>query len=110
MDKLSVYVDFDKTIAPIHGFSEPPKQEVVDSLTLLQTKYKIIIYSTRANLSISSEAAYLELTDYLNKHRIPFDEICPSKPLYVAVIDDRSYNPLTDSWASITESLMNLTP
>lgn len=106
MDKLSIYVDFDKTIAPTYGFSEPPKQEVIDSLSLLQTKYKIIIYSTRANLSITSEATYLELAEYLTKYSIPFDEICLNKPLYMAIIDDRSYNPLKDSWASIVEELM----
>lgn len=108
MDKLAVYVDFDRTIAPIHGFTEPPKQEVVDALNLLRTKYKIIIYSTRANRNITSEAAYLELIDYLTKYNISYDEICESKPLFVAIIDDRSHNPLKESWTNITNELMSL--
>lgn len=109
MDKLSVYIDFDKTIAPIHGFSEPPKREVLEALVMLKEKYKIIIYSTRANVSVSSEAAYLELIDYLGKNNIPYDEISESKPLFVAIIDDRSYNPLKESWDAIVNDIMSLT-
>lgn len=108
MEKLSVYVDFDKTIAPIHGFSAPPKPEVTGALRLLQEKYKIIIYSTRANRTVSDEGSYLELIDYLIRNGIPFDEICESKPLYVAIIDDRSFNPLKESWSSIVDDLLSL--
>ena len=108
MDKLSVYVDFDKTIAPIHGFTEPPKKEVVNALNKLKNRYKIIIYSTRANKLVSYEGAQLELLDYLTRNNIPFDEICESKPLYVAIIDDRSFNPLKESWSSIVDDLLSL--
>jgi trehalose-6-phosphatase len=109
MDKPAVYIDFDKTIAPSHGFSTPPSPEVVAAINLLQTKYKIIIYSTRANPDITTEVDYLQLLEYLSKNGIKYDQICDSKPLYVAIIDDRSFNPLKESWLSIADQLMRPT-
>lgn len=106
MEKVSIYIDFDKTIAPLHGFSQPPAKEVVDSINLLQTKYKIFIYSTRANSAICGSSNYLELLDYLNRYEIKYDGIFENKPLYAAIIDDRSFNPTRDSWEDIVTTLM----
>lgn len=104
--KVAVYIDFDKTISPIHGFSVPPLPETVSAIQTLYTKYLIYIYSCRANLAICDQNDYNEMQKYLNNYAIPYDNICRNKPLYAALIDDRSYNPEVTSWEDITTGLM----
>ena len=109
MEKLPIYIDFDKTITPVYGFTEPPSDMVIESINTLASKYKIIIYSVRANLTSTPEASYLELLEYLGKYNIPYDEIYADKPLFVAIIDDKSFNPLKESWDDITNQIMSST-
>lgn len=106
MEKPVLYIDFDKTITPKHGFGEPPVREVKDALITLSKKFTIIIYSTRANSTVCHNSSNLELLEYLNKHNIPYDSVCETKPLFAGIIDDRSFNPHKESWGDILKQLM----
>lgn len=101
MFKPSILIDFDKTISPIHGFEEPPNPEAIELINRFKEKYKIVIYSCRANPDVCTEAEYLCLLEYLNVHNIYYDEIARDKPLFVAIIDDRAFNPLFTDWKII---------
>lgn len=103
---LTLLIDFDKTISPIHGFHLPPDPIVVESIKKLYEKYNITIYSCRSNLKICDEVDHMEMIKYLNTYNIPYDDISRDKPLYVALIDDRTYNPNHISWDEITNILL----
>ena len=107
--KQCLFIDFDKTISPIHGFNVTPDKNVVDCVNKLSEKYKIVIFSCRANEDICSKNDLNLMCDYLTAHGIKYDEIYFDKPLYFAIIDDRSFNPLHKSWDEITEELMRKT-
>jgi hypothetical protein len=104
--KPEIYIDFDKTISPIHGFDVPPKPEVKIALDKLATKFKIVIFSCRLNPDICNKSEASAVIEYLNRYEIPFHETYHRKPLYFAIIDDRAFNPLKDSWEDITNQLM----
>lgn len=106
MQKPKIFIDFDKTISPIHGFNEPPDKETKQAILLLSTKYHIAIYSCRANKDICNESDYFQLIEYLKYYSIPYDEIVMNKPLYVAIIDDKAFNPNITSWEQITNELI----
>ena len=107
MFKPTILIDFDLTISPEVGFAVPPTQEVVAALQMLSTKYKIVIFSGRANPETCLEFERNLMEDYLLRYEIPYDEISTSKPVFVAIIDDRTYNPKRETWDSITSDLMN---
>lgn len=106
MQKQKIFIDFDKTISPIHGFDEPPDADTKQAIILLSTKYFISIYSCRANKEICNESDYFQLIEYLKSYNIPYDEIVMDKPLYVAIIDDKAFNPNVTSWEQITNELI----
>lgn len=101
MFKPSILIDFDKTISPIHGFSEAPVAEAIELINKFKDKYKIIIYSCRANPAVCTDAEYLCLLEYLSMYNIHYDEIARDKPLFAAIIDDRAFNPLYTDWKTI---------
>lgn len=110
MFRPTILVDFDETITPVYGYSKPPSESVLISLRQLKEKYKIVIYSTRANKNVFSPTEYLSLEDYLIKYDIPYDEICTRKPVFFALIDDRCFNPKIQSWDEITKTLLDNAP
>lgn len=107
MFKPTILIDFDLTISPEVGFNAPPTVEVIDAIRLLQTKYHIVIFSGRANPETSQVFERTLLEEYLMRYDIAFDEIYSSKPVFMALIDDSSYNPKKESWGAIVEDLMN---
>lgn len=107
MFKPTILIDFDKTISPVHGFYLPPSEKVVDSIRKLQTKYEISIYSTRCNPELTEVEGVDQMIEYLKKYDIPFDTLCCQKPVFAALIDDRSFNPNHISWDSIVEELLS---
>lgn len=106
MQKPKILVDFDKTISPIHGFTEPPVPEALRALIILATKYHISIYSCRANTQVCQESDYIHLISYLTNYGIPYDDIITDKPVYSALIDDRAFNPTVTSWDDIVNELL----
>lgn len=104
--KAAVYIDFDKTISPIHGFTESPSTETINAINILYEKYFIIIFSCRGNLEICDNSDYLRMEKYLKDNNIPYDDISRNKPLYAAIIDDRAFNPDITPWSVITKDLM----
>lgn len=107
MFKPTLLIDFDETITTARGFDSPPNRNAVDAINLLKEKYKIIIYSCHANKNICSVYEHELLLEYLSNHGIYYDEISTRKPIFFALIDDRSYNPKRDTWDGIVNTLLN---
>lgn len=106
MFKPTILIDFDETITEFRGFNDPPNINAVKSINELKEKFKIVIFSCRANRNIRPVLDEILLRDYLFKYKIYFDEICTRKPVFFALIDDRSYNPKQISWEEITKKLL----
>lgn len=106
MFKPTILIDFDKTISPVHGFYSAPSPEVVDAIKKLHKKYDISIYSTRCNPELSSVEGAEQITAYLHEHGVPYDNLCATKPVFAALIDDRSFNPSHVSWDYIVTELL----
>lgn len=106
MFRPTILVDFDITISPVHGFYEPPCPDVVTAIKTLSQKYNICIYSTRCNEDLAKTEGLDAMIQYLKDHEIPFNSICENKPIFCAVIDDRSFNPDRDGWDKIVSDLM----
>lgn len=107
MFKPTILIDFDKTISPVHGFYAPPSNDVIAAIKKLQSKYDISIYSTRCNPEFSNGEGVEQITAYMTEHGVPFDSICSRKPVFAALIDDRSFNPNHVSWDKIVEDLLD---
>lgn len=102
MSKPTIAVDFDGVI---HRYSkgwkdgtiyDPPILGCKEALGLLSHDYRIIIYSTRNyDRVINGEVQrnqVEEVRQYLDEHRIPYDEIYTglSKPICKFFIDDNA--------------------
>lgn len=101
-----IMIDFDGTIAPMHGFTVAPTFEVISTIKKLFEKYKIGIYSCRFNNEICDRIDGQRVIEYLKKYDIPYDFIQYGKPLFVALIDDRAYNPNHVGWGVIEKELI----
>lgn len=107
MFKPTILIDFDGTITETRGLDSPPNLEVVAALNKLKDKYKIVIFSCRANRDIFGIGGRRVLMEeYLNAHNIPYDEICTRKPTFYVLIDDRAVNPNATSWDEIVANLL----
>lgn len=106
MFKPTILIDFDETITESRGFNDPPNQAAVNAINELKEKFKIVIFSCRANKNIRPALEELSLRDYLFRYKIHFDEISNHKPVFFAMIDDRCYNPTLRSWEEITKRLL----
>jgi len=106
MFKPTIFLDFDNTITPKYGIKHPPLPETIEAINKLSEHYSIIIFSCRGNPVATSVTAYEEMLEYLILHNIPYDGIFNAKPAYAAIIDDKSYNPTKDGWASVLNSLI----
>lgn len=104
-NKEVILIDFDGTISPSHGFTEVPLPDTVSAIKKLYEKYTIGIYSCRFNLEICDRKDGEKVIEYLKKYEIPYDFIEYDKPLFKAIIDDRSYNPNIFSWLQIQNHL-----
>lgn len=101
----TIFIDFDKTISPIHGFTEKPTEDCINCIKELYLKYKIVIFSCRANNQICDESDIHKMINYLHEHDVPFHAIQTDKPLYDYIIDDRSINPVVTAWKDILDML-----
>lgn len=99
--KETVMIDFDGTISPFHGFEIGPKLEVIESIKALHKKFKIGIYSCRSNRNVCDRIDEVKMIEYLKKYDIPYDFIESGKPVFIALIDDRAYNPHHIGWDNI---------
>lgn len=99
--KEVIMIDFDGTISPMHGFTVAPSFEVVSSIKKLFECHTIGIYSCRFNNEICERSEGLKVIEYLKKYDIPFDFIQYGKPLFIGLIDDRTYNPNHIGWENI---------
>jgi hypothetical protein len=113
---MNIYIDFDHTISP-NGYSylpqnldKPPYDGAIDTIRALKAgNDKIIIFSCRANKDVVGDDVVTlktkEMTDYLNKHGIPFDSVFLGKPNYDVVIDDKAIG-FHDNWEEINKLLV----
>lgn len=107
MFKPTILIDFDDTITAHLGFDYPPNEKAVIGLNKLKNKFKIVIFSCRANKNICPVTDKIFLIDYLEKYKIPYDEISTRKPVFFALIDDRSFNPKSMEWDAIADDLLS---
>lgn len=107
MFKPTLLIDFDETITSGWGYDFPPNPDAVRALKILQNKFRITLYSCRANRDINGFDEIELLRDYMAKHDIPYDEIHTRKPTFYAVIDDRSINPKELPWDAIVDKLLS---
>lgn len=110
-----IYVDFDHTISP-NGYRYgpqkmdiPPYKGVIETLREFKAKgHRIVIFSCRANPDVVGDdivkAKVKDMTDYLNKHNIPYDEVFTQKPDYDVIIDDKAIHS-NDNWDEIRKTL-----
>ena len=107
MFRPTLLVDFDETITTNRGLDSPPNIEAVNALKKLKDYYRIVIFSCRANCDIFTPTELKELEKYLSNYEIPYDEINTRKPIFFALVDDRSLNPSEISWDEIADRLIN---
>lgn len=110
-----IYIDFDHTISP-NGYhyepqvlDKPPYNGAAETIRALKGKgHKIIIFSCRANPDVVGDDVVgmkiVEMTDYLRKHNIPFDDVFTKKPDYDRVIDDKALR-CNDNWNELRKEL-----
>lgn len=106
MFKPTLLVDFDETITKNRGLDSPPNVQAVNALKKLKDYYRIVIFSCRANCDIFTPTELKELEKYLSANEIPYDEINTRKPIFFALVDDRSMNPSELSWDEIADRLI----
>lgn len=104
--KPRLLIDFDNTITRDYGLDNPPCEGVKESILKLAEKYHIVIFTCRANLRVKEEANRIALIAYLDTHDIHYDEIYSDKPVFAAIIDDRTFNPNHLGWDKIVDELM----
>lgn len=99
MKQQTLAIDFDGTLCKKQSFkdgfiTEIPNEGARDALWAMQKEgYKIVIFSTRLNPKMRREgdiSQHNEITNWLIKHDIPYDELSEFKPSAVAYIDDRA--------------------
>ncbi len=109
-----IFVDFDGTICPNkNGDSYPPPDpKCLETLKLLQdTGHKIVLYSVRSNLGETNKPdGHNEMLEYLDKYKVPFDDVDGSKPHFRMVIDDKGLGVPLDGnknvdWTKVHEIL-----
>jgi phosphoglycolate phosphatase-like HAD superfamily hydrolase len=115
----TIIVDFDGTIAEYHGWINggeigKPTNGVREALRKLKDNgYKIIIQTTRTNISFRNEKdAVLEfdrVSKWLKVNKIPYDEICleKGKPIAMFYIDDRGIR-FNGNWEEITKFILGV--
>lgn len=102
VQKYTIAVDFDGVI---HGHSkgwhdgtiyDPPVPGVAEALTKLRERFRVVVYSCRSYDrlfdGVLEPNQVSQMTEYMNKHGIPFDEIYVGhgKPVAYLYIDDRA--------------------
>jgi hypothetical protein len=65
-----------------------PQEGVKEALDILKEKFKIVIYTGSG--SFWDKNKLQSITQFLDKHEIPYDEINTSKPPAMFIIDDRA--------------------
>lgn len=104
MDNKDIFVDFDGTICPnkngeIYAPEAPPSLACMETLRLLQKAgHRIVIYSVRSNQGETNKPyGHNEMLEYLDKYKVPFDDIDSSKPHFRMIIDDKALGVPLDS-------------
>lgn len=88
-------IDFDGTICKYQPFRDgkiwqEPNEGASEIITKLYERYNIIVFTCRARPDwIDVDLAKAEIGEWLDKHKIPYDEITGVKPIAQAYIDDR---------------------
>ena len=105
----SVYIDFDGTITPVHGFSEDPKPEVINTINEWYDsgEIEVVIYSCRANPEVCDPDDVQKMVKYLRQNGIRYHRIEPNKPHFRWLVDDRALNPNLTSWQDINRIIQN---
>ena len=105
---MSVFIDFDGTITPTHGFLDAPEKEVVRVINELYDSgfHEIVIYSCRANPEVCNPSDVEKMERYLKRHGVKYHRVQEGKPLYDYIIDDRAFNPSATPWEEIRDTIL----
>jgi hypothetical protein len=106
------FIDFDGTICPNHGnnpdYAEPSVECKLFLQKLRDSGCKIVIYSVRSNLRETfKQNGHAEMIEYLEKHKIPYDEIDCNKRHFTYMIDDKCMGVPLDSDGNVDWKIIN---
>ena len=104
---MRILLDFEGTLCA--NLSQPPPDAAVAVIMRLKAEgHRLTILSSRAAGSMPdgwrARQAARQIAAYLDRHRIPYDEILTSKPRCDLVIDSRAM-PFDGSWAHLARQL-----
>lgn len=113
MHNRDIFVDFDGTICPNKNENTypPPSLECLEVLRALKLAgNRIIIYSIRSNVAETNMVnGHNEMLEYLDKYKVPYDDIESRKPRFRMIIDDKGLGvPLSGGnvdWVKVKELL-----
>ena len=113
---MRIVIDLDGTICPIKGKNETydqliPFKDAVEKIQALKKNGHYIILNTARNMAtqqsnlgrVMQNIGKITL-DWLEKYKIPYDEIYFGKPNAEIYIDDRAFR--YNNWNEITEELL----
>jgi capsule biosynthesis phosphatase len=117
---MKIVIDIDGTICPIKNTDEDyadlqPLPNAVEKIQSLKDAGHYIILNTARNMAtqggnlgkIMKNVGKTTL-DWLEKHKIPYDEIYFGKPNAHVYIDDRAYR--FTGWENVTEEILLTLP
>ncbi len=104
---MRILLDFEGTLCS--DLSRPPPDAAVAVVTRLKADgHKVTILSSRAAGAMPdgwrARQAARQIAAYLDRHKIPYDEILTFKPRCDVVIDSRAL-PFDGSWARLAKRL-----
>jgi hypothetical protein len=107
-DKMKILIDFDRTICPNSDPSNPPTLDCLRTINRLkQEGHTIIIWSVRSNINETGiPDGHNEMLEYLDKYKIPFDDINCTKIHCDLMIDDRCACIYKDTQGNVDWSVL----
>lgn len=108
--RMNVFIDFDGTICPKGHVANDPFPDCIRVINKFKSLgYNITIFSCRANENVIGsvqlrDECVTEMLTYLQKHNIPYDDVCYGKPLWDVLIDDRCIG-FHNNWENIEKRL-----
>jgi len=97
LNKKTIGIDFDGTICKKQPYGDgniyqTPNEGAKEVINKLFEDYKIVVFTTRLNPEFGGDIEWkkLQITMWLDKYGIKFDQVTNNKPAAMAYIDDRA--------------------
>lgn len=115
--RKTILVDFDGTLGPFcfPGLPDKPYDGVVAGMNRLrELGFTIVIFTTRAWPGwkvIDGQASYYQkladVRSWLEKWKVPYDDVTHEKIPAMFIVDDRALNPTLHGWERVVEIVEN---